>query len=190
MIFKRLRNRMIAHIVWIVTTVILITFYFVYKLYQKSTQQHLRRDAVLTARIVENVLVRMMQRKDPESLNQLLPEFSKLYHIKRIRIVRPNGRIAFSSVAQERGKFLKQTRFADFILEPLDTIAYHETEGQNITFFKWRKLRNQERCQKCHDSSQKLNGVLWVEASDEVSLHALKSDYLVLGGIALGVIVL
>lgn len=187
MIFKRLRTRMIAHIIWVVTAVTFVTFYFVYQLHEKSIQRHLQQDALVVTEIVENVLVREMQR-GPESLQELIPEFSKLHHIKKIRIVQPEGRIAVSSAVQEKGKSLKQNNFADFIAQPSDTLAYHVSEGRNTTFVKWRKLINHETCQKCHDPAQRLNGVLWVETSDEVSLRALKSDYLVLGGIALGVI--
>ncbi|MFQ5771118.1 MAG: hypothetical protein ACE5HX_11320, partial [bacterium] len=158
MIFRKLRTRMIAHIIWIVAVVIFVAFYFVYNLQQKSIQQHLHDDAVTIADIVENVLVKVMQHEGPAALNELLPEFSKLHHIKKIRIIHPDGRISFSSETQEKGKFLQQKNFADFISTPSEVLAYYIKEGKHTNYLKWRKLVNKTRCQKCHDASQKFNG--------------------------------
>ncbi|MFQ5754267.1 MAG: PAS domain-containing sensor histidine kinase, partial [bacterium] len=130
------------------------------------------------------------QHEGPAALNELLPEFSKLHHIKKIRIIHPDGRISFSSETQEKGKFLQQKNFADFISTPSEVLAYYIKEGKHTNYLKWRKLVNKTRCQKCHDASQKFNGFLSVETSDEISFRTLKSDYRVIGGIALGIILL
>jgi len=189
MLFQRLRTRMIAHIIWIVSSVILVTFYLAFRLHEASVQQHLRSDARDVAEMVEKLLTKYMQLGDSKRMSELLPELSALHHIKRIRILEPGGRIICSSASQEEDTVLGGADFADFIAMPAETLTYHLAEGTNTTFFRWKKLENEELCQTCHDKSQQLNGVLWVETSDELSLSALRSDYMILAGIGLGVIV-
>jgi signal transduction histidine kinase len=190
MIFQRLRTRMIAHIIWIVTAVTCITFYFVEKLNQESLRDHLGDDAVGVAEIVENFLIKAMQQKGPAWIGQLLPELSRLHHIKRIRILLPSGRVASSSMIQEKGEIFRPGRFVDFVAGSTDVLTYHVSDGRSTTFFRWKKLKNETACQRCHGSSQILNGILLVETTDKLSPSVFKSDYLLLAGIALGVIVL
>ncbi len=190
MIFQKLRTRMIVHIIWIVAAVVIVTFIFVYKLHEKSTQYHLQRDAAVTIGIFKDILLNAMRHKEPFVLHNFLLDLSRLEHIKTIRIVRPNGRIAFSSFVKENNELIKQSIFNDFLAQPKDNFEHHFHEGNNATFLKMSKIKNEQSCQQCHNPSQSVTGILWVETSATLSITALKSDYLVFGGIAFGVIVL
>ncbi|MFQ5604528.1 MAG: PAS domain-containing sensor histidine kinase [bacterium] len=190
MLFKKLRHRMLAHIIWVVSVVVLTAFFFVNKLHQQSMREHLQSDAVKIAEMTENVLVELMQHEEPRLLDELLPEFSRLHHIKNIRIVNPQKNVAFSSNSEEKGKIVDRNDFVEFMHTPGLSANFQKVEGDKTTFVKWRKLMNRSLCQRCHDKTQPYNGILWIETSDSLSLNVLKLNHFTLGGIALGVITL
>ncbi len=190
MFFHKLRTRMIAHIVWIVVIVTAVNSYFVYSAHQLSTQRHLQHDALIATEIVENTLLAVMKRKQPGTLEELLPEMTKMHHIKTIRILRPDGRISFSSSANEKGQFLKLNDLDKFIANSSQTRSFRVSEGSTTTFSKWRKITNRQLCHECHVKSQKFNGVICVETSEDITLSSFNPGYLLPGGIALGVIML
>ncbi|MDQ7062932.1 MAG: ATP-binding protein [candidate division KSB1 bacterium] len=188
MVFRKLRTRLIAHIVWIVGTIVLISFTLVYRFHYLSVRDHLQSDAEKAIRIVENTLIAMMKNKTPELLNSVLPQLAQLHHIEMIRIVRPDGKIAYSSSISEIAKTFKPSDFLDFVKSKEDSLFYNFHENNNTYFIKFRKLENKKTCHSCHDPAQSLNGILFVKTSDEMSIHSLKKEYILLGFIAIGLI--
>ncbi|MFQ5631991.1 MAG: HAMP domain-containing protein, partial [bacterium] len=172
------------------TTVTLITSYFAYSLHEKSIEKHLKTDAAIATEITENIVLLAMQRKDPEALHRLLPELSKLHHLKRIRVVQIDGRITFSSEHHEEGEVIELTRFGDFIKSPIDTFTAHIVEQGDALFQKWRKIKNREECYECHDPTQEIRGISLVETRDSLSLAGLKPNLYLLVGIPFVIIVL
>jgi signal transduction histidine kinase len=181
---------MIAHIIWIVTIVTIISFYAVHKLHEKSIQEHLQNDAAHAAEIVESIMLQAMKRNDLVAVQDMLPELSKLHHVKQIRIVQPSGRIVFSSNPQEKGTVLDGASFNNFVKLARETITTKMSTGGHTIFRRLRKLNNEEICQDCHGPDQKINGISWVETSDSISLASMKTNLILITGIALGVIIL
>ncbi len=189
MVFRKLRTRMIAHIVWIVSSIILISFFLVYRFHSTSIRDHLKNDAEQATEIVENMLMEMMQSKTPELLNDLLPKLALLHHIEMLRIIRPDGEIAFSSSPAEVNKTFEAPDFSKFISSQQSSLLYNVREDNNTYFIKFRKIENRKPCQKCHDPKKPINGFFFVKTSDRLSLHSLRTEFLSLGFIAVGVIV-
>ncbi len=189
MVFRKLRTRMIAHIIWIVGTIVLISFTLVYRFHYLSIRDHLKSDAEQATEIVENMLMEMMRSKTPELMNSLLPKLAQLHHIKMIRIIRPDGEIAFSSSANELNKTFKLADFLSFIRSGQDSLFYNVLENNNTYFIKFRKIENKKNCHNCHDPAKAINGILFVKTSDELSFHTLQTEYILLGFIAIGLIV-
>ena len=102
MIVNKLRTRIIAHIIWIIAAVMIVTFYFVYKLHVKSIQQHLHTNALMAAEIMENLFFRSLHFTGPASLSYFIPELSKRHHILKIRIITSTCKLIFSSKANKK----------------------------------------------------------------------------------------
>ncbi len=190
MMFRKLRTRMIAHIIWIVSVVILVAFFLVYELHQAALKNHLRSDAERASQMVESVLVDIMQQKNPELLNALLPQLSRLHHIETLQIIRPDGKIAFSSNPAERDRPSQFIGLYHRLDSGKNVFAFNVMEGQNTSFFKFRKLENKKVCQDCHDSTRAVNGILFVKTSDQITFHSLRMELIPLTAIAVSVILL
>ena len=190
MVFNRLRTRIIMHIIWIVSTVTVATFFFVDKLHQESLRKHLRADAISASQIVRNMLVHVMHERKPNLLNDLLPEISQLHHIKTIRLIEPGGTITFSSQPQEVETHADTAGLSRFLAMSGSTLVSSGLQGENLLIKEWMKLPNEEKCQSCHDDGEPLNGVLLIETADTVSLRVVNPNYLAIAGVSFGIILL
>ncbi len=188
MLFSKLRTRMIAHIVWVTTAIVLLSFFIAYRMHQVSIKNHLRSDAEEAGHIVENLLVKMMVNESPELLNNLLPELSRLHHIREIRILDDGGRIVFSSNPAEKDSLFDISQILEFVDDTPDILSYDVVEGKNTSFVKFRKLENKPQCHECHDPARRINGLLYIKTSDELGLHTLRRETVALSVLALGVI--
>ncbi|HHL71587.1 MAG TPA: HAMP domain-containing protein [Bacteroidetes bacterium] len=190
MVFNRLRTRIIMHIIWIVSTVTVATFFFVDNLHQESLRKHLKDDAISASQIVRNMLVHVMHERKPDLLNDLLPEISQLHHIKTIRLIEPGGTITFSSQPQEVETHADTAGLSRFLAMSGSTLVSSGLQGENLLIKEWMKLPNEEKCQSCHDDGEPLNGVLLIETADTVSLRVVNPNYLAIAGVSFGIILL
>jgi len=190
MVFRRLRNRMIAHIVLIVSLVTLVSFFAVFWLHKLALNEHLETDAKTSSEIIEHFLLMFMLRNESAALEEILPELAKMHHLKSIKIVTPEGKIVFTSEPTERGKIIGDSDFFVFLKQEAHVLASHHFDGDVTHHKRWRKIYNESRCQGCHDPKQKINGVSMIETADTISFSTLKSEIYVTLGIAFGVIAL
>lgn len=190
MVFNRLRTRIIMHIIWIVSTVTVATFFFVDNLHKESLRKHLQADAISASQIVRNMLVHVMHERKPDLLNDLLPEISQLHHIKTIRLIEPGGTITFSSQPQEVETHADTAGLSRFLAMSGSTLVSSGLQGENLLIKEWMKLPNEEKCQTCHDDGEPLNGVLLIETADTVSLRVVNPNYLAIAGVSFGIILL
>ncbi len=190
MMFSRLRTRIIMHIIWIVTTVTVATFFFVDKLHQENLRRHLQSDAVIASNIVRNMLVHVMHERNPDLLNDLLPEISQLHHIKTIRLIETDGMITFSSLPQEIETRADTAGLSRFLATPETMLVRSKLTGADLLINEWLKLPNEEKCRKCHDDGNAMNGILLIETADTVSLRVVNPNYLAVAGISFGIILL
>jgi signal transduction histidine kinase len=190
MFFKRIRTRMVVHVIWIVTIVTIISCFITYKVHEHALKQHLQDDAEVASSIVENLIPIVMRHKDPAILHEIFPELTRLHHLKNVRIVAPNQRIVFSSEPAEVNELIQSPNFAEFAARPRETQVTQTQIENETTFQQWGKLRNTLFCQDCHGSVQEINGYAWVETSDRVSITAVASTIMVPFLIAIGVIII
>jgi len=189
-LFKKLRTRLIAHIVLIVVLITSVSFLAAFKLHQQALEVHLSSDVHVASEILENMLITVMEVNELNSLRRILPELAKLRHLNRIRIIHPEGRIVFSSDPNEVGSTIVQAEFADFINSDSAVLTNHFKDHDVTLYQRWRKIYNEKRCQKCHDPLESVNGVSWVETADTVTFASLRSYFFMSASIAVGVIAL
>ena len=191
MFFKKLRSRMVAHIILIVSIVTIITFYFFYLLHQNSIEKHLKSDVQIFTDIVEKTLIDTMIKHDGlSSIKLMLPAFAGLHHIKKIRILNVNGQIKISSNYQEENRVVTDKNFINFIAAQQDTFTSQIQKGKITSFLRIRKLRNKPACHACHAKSQDPIGILWLETSDNLTENVLKNKFAILIIIPFGIIIL
>ncbi len=182
---------MIAHIIWIVIIITLITFFIVDYSQQNALKLHLKNDAKTFSEILEDYIIRTMhQDKGKEAIPSILGTVAMLEHIKRIRLLKLNGIITFSSNLDEPGTLVKQNYLNNFIAESSEFERFDLSKSRDYIFLGLSDLNKNKNCQQCHATSKIVNNILWVETGDEKLSKAFSRKYLGLLGVAAGVILL
>ena len=190
MIFRKLRTRMIAHIIWIVITITIISFFFLYLSQQKSMKQQLKYDADIYSDILEQMIINAMLYQGCETLPELLQKFDPLKHIKHIRILHLNNKVIYSSKPNEQGNIINNKYLHAFISHKnkFNTIQLPETS--HFSFLRLTKIKNSTSCQNCHNKSHEHIGVLWIETTNEYSRKTIQSNNMSLAGVSISIIIL
>jgi|GEM_PF-901891 signal transduction histidine kinase len=191
MIFSRLRTRMIAHIVWIVTTVTFITLLISIIIQQRSLQQHLEDDVEAFSGVIKKTLMNaMLHKQGLESINSILPDFEYVHHIRRVRILDFKGNIKASSRPDELGKTIRDSVFVRFLHSTKTVEKFSRINGEFTVFTEYSRIANRKPCQSCHDARQPYLGILWMETSEHLSSGWSQASSTLILGIGLGIIIL
>jgi hypothetical protein len=153
----------------IFTLLILLVIISIFSFYNLRFQEDLihdddRKRVELITDIIKNGLYTIMLegrgREFQKFLESLIAE-----DIREVRIFNPkDGRIMASSIPTEIGKPIYKEDIDRYKHQQLPSVFVHEREETEV-YSMVIPIMNEKPCQRCHDSSEKVRGVLDVEIS-------------------------
>ena len=165
----RLRTKMIF---WVVATLIVmqtIYFYIIYKDRTKQSLEMTEKASRQLSSIVKRTLEYKMERKQCKDVQKTIEIIGDQKDVERVMIIKKKGQIAFSSREGDIGKVLSIEEESCQICHqqkpyPHDEIKVFTLGGARI-LRNVNPIRNSERCNSCHDSQDKILGVLVIDTS-------------------------
>jgi len=176
-LFHKINSNLKAKIVIFMAVILLVflvgsTFYNIHTeraFFLRSTTNHLR----LLADTIELSLVDAMGRNRRDEVQRIMERIGTGEDIKDLRIFSDSKVILRSSVPSEIGSMVDEDNYIKY-KEAADTFVFNKA-GQDKLFLV-KPILNRPACYGCHDSAQKVNGVLEVsfslaDAEAEIDRH-------------------
>ena len=162
----RLRTKIIF---WVVATLIVmqtIYFYIIYKDRTKQSLEMTEKASRQLSSIVKRTLEYKMERKQCKDVQKTIEIIGDQKDVELVMIIKKKGQIAFSSREGDIGKVLSIEEESCQICHqqkpyPHDEIKVFTLGGARI-LRNVNPIRNSERCNACHDSQDRILGVLVV----------------------------
>jgi two-component system NtrC family sensor kinase len=157
-----------------------------------SERRHFQDQVEQSANRIADVIVRsthyQMLKNDADGLKNIVQELGSQPGIERIRIINHQGRIAYSTDAQE----MQQSVDLSAVLEGRGRARYFtDKQGQRVLGVM-RAIDNAPECAKCHEQKgQRVLGVIDAELSlaqvdQQMSQHQANLTWFLIGAIIFG----
>lgn len=174
--FDRLAIRLAVGIALIVIGPLALVFYALSRGHVDRTIELQRSAAELQARVLEVALRHQMIAQDKSLLATILKEIGSQPEVKRAMILNHQGEIRISSEPSDVGQVMPRESPACFVChskEPSDRERWVVLSGQGEDVLRSvLPIENRPECYRCHDPSERLNGILIVDTS----LGALRAE--------------
>ena len=165
----RLRTKIIF---WVVVTLLVmqtIYFYIIYKDRSKQSLEMTEKASRRLSSIIKKTLEYKMERKQCKDVQQTVEIIGNQKDVEHVMIIKKRGKVVFSSRKGDIGKILSIEEKSCQICHqqkpyPHDEIKVFTLGGERI-LRNVNPIRNSERCNACHDSQDKILGVLVVDTS-------------------------
>ncbi len=165
----RLRTKIIF---WVVATLIVmqtIYFYIIYKDRSKQSLEMTEKASRQLSSIIKRTLEYKMERKQCKDVQKTIEIIGDQKDVEHVMIIKKKGQIAFSSRKGDIGKVLSIEEESCQICHqqkpyPHDDVKVFTLGGARM-LRNVNPIRNGERCNACHDSQDKILGVLVVDTS-------------------------
>jgi len=165
----RLRTKIIF---WVVVTLLVMQtmyFYIIYKDRSKQSLEMTERASRQLSSIIKKTLEYKMERKQCKDVQQTVEIIGNQKDVEHVMIIKKRGKVVFSSRKGDIGKILSIEEKSCQICHqqkpyPHDEIKVFTLGGERI-LRNVNPIRNSERCNACHDSQDKILGVLVVDTS-------------------------
>ncbi|KAA3618885.1 MAG: HAMP domain-containing protein [Calditrichaeota bacterium] len=190
MIFKKLRTRVVAHIIWIISISTAVTYYFDYRLHTKTIHSHIEDDAKEITSIIESSIASFMGIENPGLFKEVLSELVKLHHIRRVSLLDTTGRVLLSAQPDTLFSRTRVNNVNEFDFTEDGVYIYSELNREFAEIMLFKRLANNKSCQECHDAQHKILGISLVETKSNISFREQKSSFIILFGITLAAIIL
>jgi len=160
--FNSIKSRFIFFTVLLVLLSVGFPTYFLLMQFQKNFQQRSQAMLETTLSVVKNSLYLNMLSGEKKQLQPLINQLSKNENIDHIRIVDSTGVIMYATLSKNVGKHIAD---ADpnhkkiFQTEPLRLLR-----KRNV-YFSFEAIKNEIRCQRCHDSKKKTIAYLDIDTN-------------------------
>ncbi|MCK5185749.1 MAG: HAMP domain-containing protein [Deltaproteobacteria bacterium] len=165
----RLRTKIIF---WVVVTLLVMQtmyFYIIYKDRSKQSLEMTEKASRQLSSIIKETLEYKMERKQCKDVQQTVEIIGNQKDVEHVMIIKKRGKVVFSSRKGDIGKILSIEEKSCQICHqqkpyPHDEIKVFTLGGERI-LRNVNPIRNSERCNACHDSQDKILGVLVVDTS-------------------------
>ena len=165
----RLRTKIIF---WVVVTLLVMQTMYFYIIYKDRSKQSLEMTEKASRRlssIIKKTLEYKMERKQCKDVQQTVEIIGNQKDVEHVMIIKKRGKVVFSSRKGDIGKILSIEEKSCQICHqqkpyPHDEIKVFTLGGERI-LRNVNPIRNSERCNACHDSQDKILGVLVVDTS-------------------------
>ena len=165
----RLRTKIIF---WVVVTLLVMQtmyFYIIYKDRSKQSLEMTEKASRQLSSIIKRTLEYKMERKQCKDVQKTIEIIGDQKNVEHVMIIKKEGQIVFSSREGDIGKVLSIEEESCQICHqqkpyPHDEIKVFTLGGARI-LRNVNPIRNSERCNPCHDSQDKILGVLVVDTS-------------------------
>ncbi|HUA58337.1 MAG TPA: ATP-binding protein [Verrucomicrobiae bacterium] len=157
----------------------------------RSERRHFQEQVEQSAARVANVIVGSthyeMLKNDPDALKTIVSDLGSEKGIQRIRILNPQGRIVYSSDAQE----MRQSAGpVDVLVSSASARYFVDTKGNRVLSVA-RTVENGPECYRCHDRSQRLLGVIdaqlsLAEVDRDMARHQANLTWFLVGATVFG----
>ena len=165
----RLRTKIIF---WVVATLIVmqtIYFYIIYKDRSKQSLEMTEKASRQLSSIIKRTLEYKMERKQCKDVQKTIEIIGDQKNVEHVMIIKKEGQIVFSSREGDIGKVLSIEEESCQICHQQKPYPHDEikvfTLGEARILRNVNPIRNSERCNPCHDSQDKILGVLVVDTS-------------------------
>jgi len=144
-------------------------FYIIYKDRSKQSLEMTERASRQLSSIIKKTLEYKMERKQCKDVQQTVEIIGNQKDVEHVMIIKKRGKVVFSSRKGDIGKILSIEEKSCQICHqqkpyPHDEIKVFTLGGERI-LRNVNPIRNSERCNACHDSQDKILGVLVVDTS-------------------------
>jgi HD-GYP domain-containing protein (c-di-GMP phosphodiesterase class II) len=114
--------------------------------------------------IIERSIINAMLAGNSQEVQKIFENIGKNKEILNLRILSSDGTIIKSTNISEVGSISKDYSSNSFETAPQKPFL---TQEKTINYFK--KIRNREECHRCHNSNEKLNGIIHIK--QDISRH-------------------
>jgi signal transduction histidine kinase len=157
-----------------VAVVIAIYTYFVIRLQSVWWRERTQAQTVISAAMVQKYIEGVMLSDRHQEVQQFLEELQQSQEIARGRIIKPDGRIIFSTERKEIQSLYQQTP-ADLFADNRTLHGRREENGQQFAIAMLPVL-NQPRCHHCHGAADRYLGAIVLERSMAPAEAAIVSN--------------
>jgi putative nucleotidyltransferase with HDIG domain len=145
-------------LVIIITALAFINFHHQKEMLQEIVRQH----ASVLAETTKDSIGNAMLSENPEEVGIIFNRFRAQEFIETIRILDESGRILNSVDTSEIGRLIPENEKADLLPGTSTKLSFAADSG-NYSYYS--RIYNSLPCQKCHDASKKVLGLLEIKLS-------------------------
>jgi putative nucleotidyltransferase with HDIG domain len=161
-----LKIKILGLITAIVVTIIAVVFYFNFQMEREMLKEVARHNTGILVETIKNSINNAMRSGHAEDIHTIFARIIGQKPIKGLRIVDESGKILNSADMDEIGRMVPEEERVELKLPVLPGMHIsNNNNGQEQVYDSYTRILNVPECHRCHDSSQKVLGILEIELS-------------------------